>query len=46
VGFVLNGLIFMLIGLQLPTIVRQLENIRLSEAIGYGLLISLVLIVS
>jgi CPA1 family monovalent cation:H+ antiporter len=46
VGFVLNGLIFMLIGLQLPTIVRQLENIRLSEAIGYGLLISFVLIVS
>ena len=36
----------MLIGLQLPTIVRQLENIRLSEAIGYGLLISFVLIVS
>ena len=44
VGFVLNGLIFMLIGLQLPSIVKQLENIRLSQAIGYGLLISCVLI--
>ena len=46
VGFVLNGLIFMLIGLQLPNIVRQLEDIRLSQAISYGLIISLVLIVT
>src|SRR5688572_18338199 len=46
VGFVLNGLVFLLIGLQLPNIVDQLENISLSTAIGYGLLISLVLIVT
>lgn len=46
VGFVLNGLIFMLIGLQLPNIVQQLGNINLITAIGYGLLISLVLIIT
>lgn len=45
VGFVLNGIIFMLIGLQLPNIVQQL-NLELSEAIRYGLIISLVLIVT
>jgi Na+/H+ antiporter len=46
VGFVLNGLVFMLIGLQLPNIVRQLGDIKLSEAIFYGLIISLVLVVA
>ena len=46
VGFVFNGLIFMLIGLQLPTIVRQLGDGGLKAAIGYGLLISGVLIVT
>jgi Na+/H+ antiporter len=46
IGFVLNGLVFMLIGLQLPMIVGQLEEVSLSTAIGYGLLISLVLIVT
>jgi monovalent cation/hydrogen antiporter len=45
VGFVLNGLIFLLIGLQLPNIVDELEDISLSTAIWYGLLISLLLIV-
>jgi len=44
-GFVLNGLVFMLIGLELPHIVGQLGNVRLSQAIGYGLLITGVLIV-
>jgi monovalent cation/hydrogen antiporter len=44
--FVLNGLIFLLIGLQLPSITRQLGDIGLSKAIGYGLAISLVLIVT
>jgi monovalent cation/hydrogen antiporter len=44
--FVLNGLIFLLIGLQLPSIIQQLDNIRLSTAIGYGLIISLVLIIT
>jgi monovalent cation/hydrogen antiporter len=42
--FVLNGLIFLLIGLQLPVIIQQLGYISLGKAIGYGLLISLVLI--
>jgi monovalent cation/hydrogen antiporter len=44
--FVLNGLIFMLIGLQLPTITRQLGDISLGRAIGYGLVISFVLILT
>lgn len=46
VGFVFNGIIFMLIGLQLPVIMQQLGDISLSSAIGYGLLISAVLIVT
>jgi CPA1 family monovalent cation:H+ antiporter len=41
--FVLNGLIFLLIGLQLPSITRQLGDISLGRAIGYGLIISVVL---
>lgn len=45
-GFVLNGLVFMLIGLELPVIVNQLGPVSLGEAIKYGLLISLVLIVT
>lgn len=44
--FVLNGLVFILIGLQLPLISRQLGNTSLVSAIGYGVAISLVLIVS
>jgi CPA1 family monovalent cation:H+ antiporter len=44
--FVLNGLIFLLIGLQLPSIIRQLGNTSLASAIGYGLLISLALIIT
>lgn len=46
VGFVFNGIIFMLIGLQLPSIVQQLGDVSVGSAIGYGLLISLVLIVT
>lgn len=46
IGFVLNGLVFMLIGLELPVIVNQLGPVSLGEAIKYGLLISLVLIVT
>ena len=45
-GFVLNGFIFLLIGLQLPSIIKQLGDISLVKAIGYGLAISLVLIVT
>jgi monovalent cation/hydrogen antiporter len=42
--FVLNGLVFMLIGLQLPGIVQQLGDVSLGRAIWYGLVISIVLI--
>lgn len=44
--FVLNGFIFLLIGLQQPAIIRGLGDIKLSTAIGYGLIITLVLIIS
>ena len=44
--FVLNGLIFFLIGLQLPSIIQQLGDISLGRAIWYGLAISLVLIIA
>jgi NhaP-type Na+/H+ and K+/H+ antiporter len=44
--FVLNGLIFFLIGLQLPSIANQLGDISLGRAIWYGLAISLILIVA
>jgi CPA1 family monovalent cation:H+ antiporter len=44
--FVLNGLIFLLIGLQLPSITRQLGETSLGMAILYGLAISLTLIVA
>jgi monovalent cation/hydrogen antiporter len=43
-AFVLNGLIFLLIGLELPFVVRQLGDISLGSAIGYGLIIAIVLI--
>lgn len=44
--FVLNGLIFFVIGLQMPAIARQLGEISLERAIWYGLAISLVLIIA
>jgi CPA1 family monovalent cation:H+ antiporter len=44
--FVLNGLVFLLIGLQLPTIANQLGEVSLRNAIWYGLVISLVLIIT
>lgn len=44
-AFVLNGLVFLLIGLDLPEITSGLEGVSLSAAIGYGLLITGVLIV-
>ena len=44
--FVLNGLIFLLIGLQLPSITRQLGDIGLGTAIWYGLAISFALILT
>jgi monovalent cation/hydrogen antiporter len=45
-GFVLNGIIFLLIGLQLPVISQQLGDVSLNKAIQYGLLISFVLILT
>lgn len=44
--FVLNGLVFFLIGLQLPSIVNQLGDIGIGQAIWYGLIISFILIVT
>jgi CPA1 family monovalent cation:H+ antiporter len=44
--FVLNGIIFLLIGLQLPSIASQLGDISIARAIAYGLGISLVLIIT
>ena len=45
-AFALNGIIFLLIGLQLPSVVQQLGNIGLGKAIWYGLAISIVLIIA
>ncbi|QJB40576.1 Na+/H+ antiporter [Chitinophaga oryzae] len=38
--FVLNGIIFMLIGLELPTIVHALGDYSIGDAIRYGLIIA------
>ncbi|ATP56326.1 Na+/H+ antiporter [Pedobacter ginsengisoli] len=45
VGFLLNGFVFILIGLELPVIVNGLEGYSMDEAIRYALLISLIVIV-
>ena len=42
VVFLLNGLVFILIGLQLPAIASGLNGYTLPEAVGYALLISAV----
>ncbi|WP_306350467.1 Na+/H+ antiporter [Flavobacterium sp. '19STA2R22 D10 B1'] len=44
-GFVLNGVIFILIGLELPVIVNGLGNYSKTEALTYGLIITFVIIV-
>ena len=44
--FVLNGIVFLLIGLDLPEITEGLEGVSISSAIGYGTLITVVLIVA
>jgi CPA1 family monovalent cation:H+ antiporter len=44
--FILNGLVFMLIGLDLPQITRGLEGVSLFSAIVYGVIITIVLMVS
>ncbi len=43
--FMLNGIVFILIGLQLPDIIHGLEGYSVGQAIGYALLISLLTIV-
>jgi Na+/H+ antiporter len=43
--FLLNGVVFILIGLQLPGVVRGLGEYSLRAAIGYGLVISAVSII-
>ncbi|MDO7743498.1 MAG: cation:proton antiporter, partial [Pedobacter sp.] len=43
--FVMNGLVFMLIGLDLPEITAGLGDTSINAAIGYGLLITAVLII-
>lgn len=42
--FILNGIVFILIGLELPTIVAGLDDSSLEKGIQYGLLISLITI--
>lgn len=44
-GFILNGLVFILIGLELPVIMHNIEDYSIAEAIKYGLIISLITIV-
>jgi Na+/H+ antiporter len=44
VGFVLNGLVFILIGLELPVAVEGLGTYSLRQAVTYGLIISAVII--
>ena len=43
--FLLHGFVFILIGLQLPSIIKGLGNYPFSQILGYGLLISVVTIV-
>lgn len=45
-SFLLNGLVFMLIGLTLPQITAELGNTSLGTAIGYGLLITGILVLA
>ncbi len=44
--FLLNGFLFILIGLQLPFILKQLTEYSFSTLIGYGLLVSLATILA
>jgi CPA1 family monovalent cation:H+ antiporter len=43
--FLLNGIVFILIGLQLPTILKGLAQYTLGRLMGYGFLISMVTVV-
>jgi Na+/H+ antiporter len=42
--FLLNGFVFILIGLQLPAILKQVDNYSTKALIGYGVVISVVTI--
>lgn len=46
--FILNGIVFLLIGLELPEIVEglRLKGIPLQTAVGYGVLVTVVLVVA
>lgn len=44
VTFLLNGLVFVLLGLQLPHILRGLNTIGLGQALGYAAVLSLIII--
>jgi monovalent cation/hydrogen antiporter len=46
VSFILNGFVFMIIGLELRNIVNGLNDYSVGEALGYALVISLVIIVA
>jgi len=43
--FLLNGFVFILIGLQLPTIIKELEGYSIGEAILYAVIISILTII-
>lgn len=43
--FVMNTLVFILIGLELPEIIKDLGNYSMAEAIKYGLIVSVIVIV-
>ena len=43
--FLLNGVVFILIGLQLPDIIHEIKGYSIMNLLGYGLLISLVTII-
>jgi CPA1 family monovalent cation:H+ antiporter len=43
--FLLNGFVFILIGLQLPGILKQVNNYSTGQLIGYGIIISMATIV-
>ena len=43
--FLLNGILFILIGLQLPELVKGLSNITLQRLIWYGVIISIITMV-
>ena len=45
VGFLLNGFVFILIGLELPVIVKSLGDYSKEEAIQYALMISVIVII-